>query len=106
MDHSRSSRSTGSVSAASLGDLVAHIEEKGCQDVQVERHNVSQRQHQHHHIDHMTCEVAKLLCTSTTTSFLMKKSDTSFSLEKEASFTLCVCVPGDIFVISLGTRAR
>lgn len=31
-----------------------HVEEKSCEDVQVECHNVSQRQNQHHHIYQMT----------------------------------------------------
>lgn len=40
--------------AVSLRNLMAHVEEKACKDVQVQRHNVSQRQNQHHHVDQMT----------------------------------------------------
>lgn len=54
---------------------MAHIEKKSCEDVQVQRDYVSQRQHQHHHVDHMTCEGAKLALTSVSPSFSIKKEN-------------------------------
>lgn len=49
---SRSSKS--SAKDFSLGNLMPHVQKKGSEDVEVERHNVSQWQNQHHHVHQMT----------------------------------------------------